>query len=127
MLTRTSSGVMVRVGRSSGWHVGRGPCTCGVVWSMAVGVVVVPVACTRWAREDDRLALALGAYKRGFYLLDLLDVPVTGEVGTAWAPVWSLAARTTADAVVVYTHDRIDVPCPPKGRRLPVHVITPEK
>jgi len=73
------------------------------------------------------LALALGAHRRGFFLLDLLDVPAWAvDPARGWAPVWELAGRAVADAVIVYGGVRSDLPRPPgRMRGLPVHMLPP--
>jgi hypothetical protein len=93
---------------------------------MAVGVVLVPQGFSNGSRVEQRLALALGAYGMGFFLLDLLDVPAWAvDPAQGWAPVWDLAARTCADAVIVYGGTRADRPRPPgRLRGLPVHTLT---
>jgi len=45
------------------------------VWPMAVGAVLAPQGFTGRTRTEDRLKLALGAYRMGYFLLDLIDVP----------------------------------------------------
>jgi hypothetical protein len=98
------------------------------VWPMAVGVVLVPLDFTGQTRAEQRLSLALGAYRMGFFLVDLLDVPAWAADPTrSWAPVWDLAARTDAEAVIVHGGLEPDLPDPPKGLRgLPLHLLSPE-
>ncbi|MDQ1294960.1 MAG: hypothetical protein QG608_2845, partial [Actinomycetota bacterium] len=90
----------MRVGSTWAWQVGRGPGTCGASWQMAVGVVVLPPGCTGFARQQDRVELAWGAYQRGYYLLERVEVAAEAP---EWERVWSVASGTTADAVVVYS------------------------
>jgi hypothetical protein len=100
----------------------------GVAWPMAVGVLLVPQTLTGQPRVEQRLALALGAYRKGFFLLDLLDVPTRAvDPALGWAPVWDLAARTVADAVIVYGGAKSDVPKPPsRVQGLAVQVLPQE-
>ena len=74
------------------------------VWPLAVGAVIAPHDFTGRARSEDRLSLALGAYRLGYYLLDLLDIPAWGPLdwAGAWSPVWELVDRAGAEAVVIF-------------------------
>jgi hypothetical protein len=100
------------------------------VWPLAVGVVLAPAGFTGRTRADARLALALGAYRLGYFLLDLIDVPARESVDPAdgWAPVWDLVLRTRADAVVVHGRQQgRRVPRPPVGlRRVAIRVLAIE-
>jgi hypothetical protein len=95
---------------------------------MAVGVVLVPQDFTGQTRAEQRLALALGAYREGVFLLDLVDVPAWAvDPARGWAPVWELAGRVMADAVIVYGGAGSQVPKPPgRLRGLPVHLLAPD-
>lgn len=99
----------------------------GLVWPMAVGVVLVPQDFTGVTRAEQRLALALGAYRMGFFLLDLLDVPAWAvDPERGWAPVWELVRRVDAIAVIVHGGADADLPRPPTGLRcLAVHRLSP--
>ena len=98
------------------------------VWPLAVGVVLAPAGFTGRTRAEDRLTLALGAYRLGYFLLDLIDVPAweAADQQRAWAPVWELVLRARADAVIVHGRQDRRVPKPPVAlRRLPVRVLAP--
>ena len=97
------------------------------VWPMAVGAVLAPQGFTGRTRTEDRLKLALGAYRMGYFLLDLIDVPAWDGADDArgWAPVWDLVLRTRADAVVVHSRQDRRLPAPPVAlRRLPVRLVS---
>jgi hypothetical protein len=99
---------------------------------MAVGVTLIPQNFTGQTRAEQRFLLALGAYRMGFFLLDLLDVPAWAQDSTrGWAAVWELAARADANAVIVHgdgtRSGKPEVPEPPGNlRRLPVHLLSPD-
>lgn len=97
------------------------------VWPLAVGVVLAPATFTGRTRAEDRLTLALGAYRLGYFLLDLIDVPAwdSADQARGWAPVWDLVLRTHAEAVVVHGRQLgRTVPRPPVAlRRVAVRVL----
>jgi hypothetical protein len=82
-----------------------------------VGAVIAPNAFTGRSRSEDRLALALGSYRLGYYLLDLIDIPAWGSLDWAsvWSPVWDLVGRAGADAVVVFPRVARQIPACPEG------------
>lgn len=88
-------------------------------WPLAVGAVIAPHDFTGRPRSKDRLTLALGAYKLGYYLLDLIDIPAWESLNWAgaWSPVWELVERAGAEAVVVFPRVARQVPPPPGGMR----------
>jgi hypothetical protein len=99
------------------------------VWPLAVGVVLSAKGFTGHTLAEDRLALALGAYRMGHFLLDLIDVPAwaAADETRGWAPVWDLVMRADADAVVVHGGEAPRLPSPPPQLRgLPIHVLTPD-
>lgn len=98
-------------------------------WPLAVGAVIAPNAFTGRTRTGDRLALALGAYRLGYYLLDLIDIPAWGSLdwAGAWSPVWDLAERAGADAVVVFPRVVRTIPDPPDGLRAQIRELCPDR
>lgn len=70
----------------------------------------MPEGVSTAACAEHRLALALGAYRIGYYLLDLVEVRTTaGSLShrsdpAAWAGVERLAAGVGVDALVVRCH-----------------------
>ena len=96
---------------------------------MAVGVVLASWPVNGRSLAEDRFMLAMGAHKLGYFLLDLIDVPgwAGAEETLGWAPVWALALRAQAEAIIVYGGDSPQVPKPPTElRRLPVRVLAPD-
>jgi hypothetical protein len=129
MLTRHAPLARLRRGPdTTAGPVRGGDPTGNPVWPIAVGVVLAPAGFTGRTRAEDRLALALGAYRIGFFLLDLIDVPAweSADQARAWAPVWDLVLRTHADAVVVHDREASPLPRPPMAlRRLSIRVLEP--
>jgi hypothetical protein len=132
MLTRATSRVIGRgaARQTTGHEPGRGGDPVGSpVWPLAVGVLIVPPDFTGRTRAEDRLALALGAYRLGYYLLDLIDVPAwhAPDGAGAWTPVWGLAKRAAVDAVVVHRpgpQGLYRIPTAPPGmERLAIRVL----
>lgn len=116
MLTRVTSRALTRR-RRAGWMPGAAVDPSGSpAWPLAVGAVIAPHVYTGRTRTDDRLALALGAYRLGYFLLDLIDIPAWRSLNwaDAWSPVWQLVERAGADAVVVYPRIPRHVPDPPE-------------
>jgi hypothetical protein len=128
MLTRTARALR-EVGHHLGRETARGLDGAGkLVWPLAVGVVLAPRPVNGRSLAEDRLRLALGAYRMGHFLLDLIDVPAWAATddARAWAPVWELVERARADAVIVHGESR-RVPRPPtEMRNLPIHLLTPD-
>lgn len=129
MLTRTA-----RALRGAGHRLGRETAqgldgVGSLVWPLAVGVVLAPLPVNGRSLAEDRLRLALGAYRLGHFLLDLIDVPVAGPADDApgWAPVWELVKRAGADAVVVHGGEAPWLPRPPAElRSVPIHLLRPD-
>ena len=76
------------------------------VWPLAVGVVLSAKGFNGRTLAEDRLALALGAYRMGHFLLDLIDVPAwaAADETRGWAPVWYSCygpMRTPSSSTVV--------------------------
>lgn len=117
MLKRVTSRALTRR-RRAGWMPGAAVDPSGSpAWPLAVGAVIAPHVYTGRTRADDRLALALGAYRLGYFLLDLIDIPAWRSLNwaDAWSPVWELVERAGADAVVVYPRIARQTPVPRDG------------
>jgi hypothetical protein len=76
-----------------------------VGWPFAVGLARVPEADLGPEgadAESPRTTTALAAYKAGFYLIDVVEVPAcTGVSAKDWARLWSLVRRLDAEALFV--------------------------
>ena len=77
------------------------PCDHGQFWPWAVGVVVVPsVVVDRRRLRELRLVVAVEAYKRGVFLVDVLSVSAE-HAGVDVDEVRALVRRATAETVLV--------------------------
>jgi hypothetical protein len=68
----------------------------------AIGVIVMPRESLEGVggrpTVTDRLAVALAAWRAGYFLLDTIEVDAEEPVdGPGWARVWELAAATEPD------------------------------
>jgi hypothetical protein len=68
-------------------------------WPLAVGVLLPGTPTPEGDEGDPRLDLSLGAYKLGYFLVDVVDIALSPVHG--WQRVESLVARGVVDAVVV--------------------------
>jgi hypothetical protein len=105
-------------------------------WPLAVGVLLTADYPSE-ERAERRLELALGAYRLGYYLLDLVEVDartpadaVTRSRASVWDPVAALAARARPDALVVHVAHTCDgvgaLPdLPPVLAALPIRLVQP--
>ena len=71
-------------------------------WPLAVGVILEAPDPQPRGRGERRLGLALEAYRLGYYLLDVIEVPASDGGGAdRWAVVQGLVDRCLPDALVV--------------------------
>jgi hypothetical protein len=84
-------------------------------WPLAVGVLMTGDVASD-ERAERRLELALGAYRLGYYLLDLVEVDTwaLADAGTrsptsVWDPVVALVVRAAPDALIFHLRDEAGV------------------
>lgn len=72
-------------------------------WPLAVGVLLLPDGVPAASRAEHRLVLALGAYRIGYFLLDLVEVDAARRSSSVsgWVAVERIVRRAGADALVI--------------------------
>lgn len=72
----------------------------------AAGVIVVGGTAEARSTRADRLAVALAAWRAGYFLVDTIEVDATEPVtGPGWGQVWELVSATEADRLFTYGVD----------------------